>query len=208
VLRADTYATGKGSTVAKVVEGACILRAHGIAGVSNVGSDRNWTGSQFNQANWYAFGRLAWNPEVSARAIADEWIRMTFTNAPAVAAIRSMMLQSREAVVNYMTPLGLAHIMATGHHYGPAPWVKTIARRLVADVLPQGRLTGYRLRPDGGRQQRGCAIRATGPRPLREPGRRPGLAAALVPSRAVDVSDAVGANPLGGDGLPVQRRSR
>jgi alpha-glucuronidase len=97
----------------------------GIAGVSNVGSDRNWTGSQFNQANWYAFGRLAWNPEGSARAIADEWIRMTFTNSPsAVAAIRSMLLQSREAVVNYMTPLGLAHIMATGHHYGPAPWVR------------------------------------------------------------------------------------
>ncbi|HKP14861.1 MAG TPA: alpha-glucuronidase, partial [Gemmatimonadaceae bacterium] len=126
VLRADTYAAGKGSTVAKVVEGRVHPYARtGIAGVANVGSDRNWTGSQFNQANWYAFGRLAWNPEASARGIADEWIRMTFTNSPsAVAAIRSMLLQSREAVVNYMTPLGLAHIMATGHHYGPAPWVR------------------------------------------------------------------------------------
>ena len=126
VLHADTYAAGKGSTVAKVIEGRVHPYARtGIAGVSNVGSDRDWTGSQFNQANWYAFGRLAWNPEGSARAIADEWIRMTFTNSPtAVATIRSMMLQSREAVVNYMTPLGLAHIMATGHHYGPAPWVK------------------------------------------------------------------------------------
>jgi alpha-glucuronidase len=126
VLRADTYAAGKGSTVAKVVEGRVHRYARtGIAGVANVGSDRNWTGSQFNQANWYAFGRLAWNPEGSARAIADEWIRMTFSNSPsAVATIRSMLLQSREAVVNYMTPLGLAHIMATGHHYGPAPWVR------------------------------------------------------------------------------------
>jgi len=126
VLRADTYVHGKGSTVAKVVEGAIDHYSRtGIAGVSNVGSDRNWTGSQFNQANWYAFGRLAWNPEASSTAIADEWIRMTFTNAlEAVASIRTLMLQSREAVVNYMTPLGLAHIMATGHHYGPAPWVR------------------------------------------------------------------------------------
>jgi alpha-glucuronidase len=126
VLNADTYAAGKGSTVAKVVEGRIHHYARtGIAGVANVGSDRNWTGSQFNQANWYAFGRLAWNPEGSARAIADEWTRMTFTNEPsAVAAIDSMLVKSREAVVIYMTPLGLAHIMATGHHYGPAPWAR------------------------------------------------------------------------------------
>ena len=126
VLHADTYAAGKGTTVAKIVDGSVHHYARtGIAGVANVGSDRDWTGSQFNQANWYAFGRLAWNPEGSARSIADEWIRMTFTNVPsAVASIRTMMLQSREAVVNYMTPLGLAHIMATGHHYGPAPWVR------------------------------------------------------------------------------------
>ena len=125
VLRADTHVKGRGSTVSKVIQGAVHPYARtGIAGVSNVGSDRNWAGSHFNQANWYAFGRLAWNPEGSARAIAEEWVRMTFTNAPAaVATIRTMLLQSREAVVNYMTPLGLAHIMATGHHYGPAPWV-------------------------------------------------------------------------------------
>lgn len=126
VLRTDTYANGRGSTVAKVIDGSLHGYARtGIAGVANVGSDRDWTGSQFNQANWYAFGRLAWNPERSSRDIADEWVRMTFTNEPtAVAAIRTMMLLSREAVVNYMTPLGLAHIMATGHHYGPAPWVR------------------------------------------------------------------------------------
>ena len=124
VLHADTWAQGKGSTVAKVIDGSLHgYKRTGIAGVSNIGSDRNWTGSQFNQANWYAFGRLAWDHDLSSSAIADEWIRMTFTNVPrTVATLRSMMLASREAVVNYMTPLGLAHIMATGHHYGPGPW--------------------------------------------------------------------------------------
>lgn len=124
VLDADTWANGRGSTVARVIDGSL----HGytrtaIAGVSNVGSDSNWTGSQFNQANWYVFGRLAWDHDLSASKVADEWIRMTFTNdARAVATIRGMMMTSREAVVNYMTPLGLAHIMATGHHYGPGAW--------------------------------------------------------------------------------------
>jgi alpha-glucuronidase len=125
VLNADTWATGKGSTVAKVVDGSLhrYMRT-GMAGVANIGTDRNWTGSQFNQANWYVFGRLAWNPSLTSGAIADEWIRMTFSNdTKVVAAIKHMMMTSREAVVNYMTPLGLVHIMATGHHYGPGPWV-------------------------------------------------------------------------------------
>ncbi|HUC42019.1 MAG TPA: alpha-glucuronidase, partial [Gemmatimonadales bacterium] len=116
VLRADTHARGPGSTVGGLV--------NGIAGVANVGSDRDWTGSDFNQANWYAFGRLAWDRTLSSAAIADEWIRMTFSNdAGVVHAIGAMMRASREAVVNYMTPLGLAHQMARGHHYGPGPWV-------------------------------------------------------------------------------------
>lgn len=130
VLRADTRAKGKGSTVAKVIDGSLHgYKRTGIAGVSNIGSDADWTGSQFNQANWYAFGRLAWDPEaLSSRTIADEWVRQTFTNDPAaVGTIVGLMMTSREAVVNYMTPLGLAHIMATGHHYGPAPWV-TLSR--------------------------------------------------------------------------------
>lgn len=124
VLDADTYANGKGSTVAKVIDGTLHGYARtGIAGVANIGNDRNWTGSHFNQANWYAFGRLAWNPSLSSANIADEWIRQTLTNDDrAVPAIRRMMMGSREAVVNYMTPLGLAHIMATGHHYGPGAW--------------------------------------------------------------------------------------
>ncbi|GAC1655310.1 MAG: alpha-glucuronidase family glycosyl hydrolase [Gemmatimonadaceae bacterium] len=123
-LRADTYRAGHGSTVAHVVDGSLHGYARtGIAGVANVGTDLNWTGSIFNQANWYAFGRLAWEPTLSAEAIADEWIRRTLSSdSGAVSRIRHMMLVSREAAVSYMTPLGLAHIMATGHHYGPGPW--------------------------------------------------------------------------------------
>ena len=126
VLDADTWAKGQGSTVAKVVDGSLFGYARtGIAGVANVGADSNWTGSDFNQANWYAFGRLAWNPALSAESIADEWTRMTWSNdAAVVSTITRMMLGSREAVVNYMTPLGLAHIMANGHHYGPGAWMK------------------------------------------------------------------------------------
>jgi alpha-glucuronidase len=114
-LRFDTDRKGAGSTIATAIDG--------MAGVSNVGARRNWTGSQFDQANWYVFGRLAWNPQLSSRAIAEDWVRMTFSNdgrfiAPTVA----MMMGSREAAVDYMTPLGLAHLMAAGHHYGPGPW--------------------------------------------------------------------------------------
>ena len=116
VLRADTYSHGAGSTVARQIRG--------LAGVANIGSDRDWCGSDFNQANWYAFGRLAWDDSLSSAAIADEWIRMTFSSDPRVVGpVKAMMLASREAVVNYMTPLGLAHQMARGHHYGPGPWV-------------------------------------------------------------------------------------
>ncbi|RUL64323.1 alpha-glucuronidase [Dyella dinghuensis] len=124
VLSADTMVHGKGSIVAKVIDGS--LEGHtltGMTGDSNIGTDRNWTGSDFNQANWYVFGRLAWNPTLSSRAIADEWVRMTFTNNNAfVKPVVDMMMGSREAVVDYMTPLGLVHLMGPGHHYGPAPW--------------------------------------------------------------------------------------
>lgn len=130
VLRADTHRRGAGSTVARVIDGS--LNGHrltGIAGVANTGTDRNWSGSHFDQANWYAFGRLAWDPHGSARAIAEEWVRMTWGNDPAlVATIVPMMMASRDAVVDYMTPLGLHHLMATGHHYGPGPWVSDLER--------------------------------------------------------------------------------
>ena len=124
-LRSDTYARGPGSTVAKVIDGSLFHdRLTGIAGVANIGSDRNWCGSIFDQANWYVFGRLAWDPDRSARAIAEEWVRMTFTNDPGfVTPVVAMMMGSREAAVDFMTPLGLHHQMARDSHYGPGPWV-------------------------------------------------------------------------------------
>ncbi len=95
-----------------------------MAGVANTGDERNWCGHPFLQANWYAFGRLAWDHALGADAIADEWLRMTFGNDPRfVAPAKAMMLGSREAPVNYMTPLGLHHLMAKDHHHGPGPWV-------------------------------------------------------------------------------------
>ncbi|KAF1716384.1 alpha-glucuronidase [Pseudoxanthomonas yeongjuensis] len=128
-LRADTYARGKGSTVTKVIDGSLDgdvpgrSGLTGMAGVANIGADRNWSGSHFDQANWYAYGRLAWNPDLSSRAIAEEWVRMTFSNDERfVAPVVGMMMDSREAVVDYMTPLGLHHLMGRGHHYGPMPW--------------------------------------------------------------------------------------
>jgi len=85
-------------------------------------------GSHFNQANWYAFGRLAWNPDMTAQDIADEWIRQTFSNDPVVVApVTQMMMVSRQNTVSYMEPLGLVHLMGTNHHYGPAPWVNNIS---------------------------------------------------------------------------------
>ena len=125
VLDAETFARGPGSTVARVVDGS--LRGSAlsvIAGVANTGTDRNWTGHPLAQANWYAFGRLAWDPGLGAGAIADEWARMTFSAEPATAGkIGRILVGSRETVVNYSMPLGLHHIMAEGHHFGPGPWV-------------------------------------------------------------------------------------
>ncbi|QAY77877.1 alpha-glucuronidase family glycosyl hydrolase [Sphingosinicella sp. BN140058] len=130
VLAADTHARGKESSVAKVIDGSIQpYSITGMAGVANIGDDRNWTGSHFDQANWYAFGRLAWDPESSSRDIAEEWARMTFSTDPAfVRPAVGMMMASHQAVVDYMTPLGLHHLMATGHHYGPGPWVGDLAR--------------------------------------------------------------------------------
>ncbi len=124
VLRFDTLTQGPGSTVARIIEGS--LDHHtlsAIAGVSNIGADRNWTGSEFDQANWYVFGRLAWDPTQDTRDIAEDWVRMTFSNDRRfVEPVVAMMMGSREAAVNYMTPLGLAHLMAAGSHYGPGAW--------------------------------------------------------------------------------------
>ena len=125
-LESDTYAKGKGSTVAKVIDGTLDNQSlSGIAGVANIGTDRNWTGHLFGQSNWYAFGRLAWDHTLTSEEIADEWIRMTFTNDNNfINKVLDMMLSSRETIVNYMTPLGLHHQMGWDHHYGPGPWIK------------------------------------------------------------------------------------
>ena len=94
----------------------------GIAGVANIGKDRNWCGHHFSQANWYAFGRLAWNPDLSSEAIAKEWLEQTFTtNKRFVNVMTELMETSREACVKYMMPLGLHHIFKFDHHYGPEP---------------------------------------------------------------------------------------
>ena len=94
-----------------------------MAGVANIGDDVNWCGHHFAQSNWYAFGRLAWNPSLSSEQIADEWLRQTFSNnEQLLKPMEQVMLDSREACVNYMMPLGIHHIFAGGHHYGPEPW--------------------------------------------------------------------------------------
>ena len=94
-----------------------------MAGVANIGDDTNWCGHHFAQANWYAFGRTAWNPALKPEEIADEWIRQTFSNDERLLSpVRQIMQESREACVKYMMPLGIHHIFAGTHHYGPEPW--------------------------------------------------------------------------------------
>lgn len=123
-LDSDTYSNGQGSTIAKITDGT--LRSHSltaISAVANIGEDTNWCGHHFAQANWYAFGRLAWDHQLTSEQIADEWIKMTFTaDNEFVNPVKEIMLTSREAVVDYMMPMGLHHIFAFGHHYGPEPW--------------------------------------------------------------------------------------
>ena len=119
----DTYTKGQGSTLASIVDGTLDhYQMTGIAGVTNIGDDRNWCGHLFAQANWFAYGRLAWDHALSSKEIANEWIKMTISNDSAVVSkVQSMMMDSREACINYMTPLGLHHIMQVDFHYGPGP---------------------------------------------------------------------------------------
>ncbi|MBO9561255.1 MAG: alpha-glucuronidase [Niastella sp.] len=138
-LKSDTWQEGAGSTVARCTDGSIYpQKLTAMAGVSNVGLDTNWCGHDFAQANWYAFGRLAWNNNLKSDQIADEWIRLTFHPLASantgsslysgdwrenfLVPVKRMMLESREAVVNYMTPLGFHHIMSANGHYGPGPW--------------------------------------------------------------------------------------
>ncbi len=124
-LDSETYRPEKGSNVARIIDGSAYRKNLSvIAGVSNIGNELNWTGHPFGQANWYAYGRLAWDHTLTSESIAKEWISATFGNSSElIVPISGIMLDSREMVVNYMTPLGLHHIMGRNHHYGPGPWV-------------------------------------------------------------------------------------
>ena len=127
-LDSDTFASGAGSTVAKQISA--------IAGVANIGSDMNWCGHHFAQANWYAFGRLAWDSDLSAEKITDEWLAQTFTTDDATRAkLHAMMMSSWETFVSYSEPLGLHHWVA-GDHYAPSPWH-------AKDVRPEFTATYY-----------------------------------------------------------------
>ena len=131
VLQSDTHVNGTGSTVAKIIDGTTHdYKITGIAGVANIGTAFNWTGNLFGQADWYAFGKLAWNPYLDANSIFKEWTAAIFANYDKkVTDVSNYLLeQSHDACVNYMTPLGLHHIMAEGHHFGPGPWVDSLFR--------------------------------------------------------------------------------
>ena len=124
-LDSDTYQNGKGSTVAAETLG----KVHGntkysaIAGVTNIGDSVNWCGHHMAQANWYAFGRMAWNPDLSSEQIIDEWIKQTFTaDKKFVEPVAKMLLESREACVKFEMPMGLHHCFSGAGHYGPGPW--------------------------------------------------------------------------------------
>lgn len=129
-LDTDTYAKGQGSTVAKVIDGSLYNASNSLmAGVANTGSDDNWCGHPFNQSNWYAFGRLAWDHTLSSEQIASEWIQMTLTRSkPAEQKINDIMMRSHPIYVSYTYPLGTAHMMGESHHYGPEPWLAKSAR--------------------------------------------------------------------------------
>jgi alpha-glucuronidase len=133
-FKSETYQYGVGSTVAKCTDGTLGSQKHtAIAGVANVGLDINWCGHTFAQSNWYAFGRMSWDNTLTSEQIADEWIKLTFVRSDLdlidnkwssnfLKPVKQMMLDSREACVSYSMPLGLHHLFAVEHHYGPGPW--------------------------------------------------------------------------------------
>lgn len=130
-LKSDTYQSGEGSTVAKCTDGSIYKHKFtAIAGVANIGLDRNWCGHIFAQSNWYAFARMAWNNNLTSKEIAEDWIKLTFSESSKMndwetaflQPVTKMMMESREAAVKYMMPYGLHHIFAADHHYGPGPW--------------------------------------------------------------------------------------
>lgn len=138
-LDSETYCVEGGATVADITTGKTypeVYKTTAIAGVANIGRDANWCGHDFAQSSWYAFGRLAWNADLSSEEIAREWLQQTFsTEEKFVEPVLDMMMTSREAAVDYMMPLGIHHIFAGTHHYGPEPWYAPEGLR--ADWLPK-----------------------------------------------------------------------
>ena len=138
-LDSETYCIEGGATVADITTGKTypeVYKTTAIAGVANIGRDANWCGHDFAQSSWYAFGRLAWNADLSSEEIAREWLQQTFsTEEEFVEPVLDMMMTSREAAVDYMMPLGIHHIFAGTHHYGPEPWYAPEGLR--ADWLPK-----------------------------------------------------------------------
>ncbi|MBQ2112424.1 MAG: alpha-glucuronidase [Bacteroidales bacterium] len=138
-LDSETHSTEGGATVAQITTGETYPEAYSttaIAGVANIGRDANWCGHDFAQSSWYAFGRLAWDTDLSSEEIAREWLQQTFsTDEKFVEPVLDMMMTSRETAVDYMMPLGLHHIFAGIHHYGPEPWYEPEGARL--DWLPK-----------------------------------------------------------------------
>lgn len=137
LFKSETHQEGKGSTVARTTDGSIFPQKYtAIAGVANIGLDTNWCGHHFAQSNWYAFGRMAWNNQITSEKIADEWLKLTFSPKEEkdiaisdwqknfLIPVKQLMLDSREATVNYSMPLGLHHIFAglNNTHYGPGPW--------------------------------------------------------------------------------------
>ena len=152
-LDSDTHAKGSGSTVAKVLAGKVYpSRLTGMVSVTNPGLDTNWCGHHFSQSNWYAFGRLAWNPELSAEKIADEWTRMTFTNDDkTVAVIRDMMMCSRETYRELHDASGAASSDRRRPLRADALEQSRAEGRLDSDLLSSGFSGRHRLRPNEAR---------------------------------------------------------
>lgn len=136
-LKSETYQGGIGSIVARTTDGSIFPQKYtAIAGVANIGLDANWCGHHFAQSNWYAFGRMAWNNQITSEKIAEEWLKLTFSpneekkitvsdwQKNFLEPVKQLMLESHEAAVNYSMPLGLHHIFAglNNTHYGPGPW--------------------------------------------------------------------------------------
>ncbi|MEK3823674.1 alpha-glucuronidase family glycosyl hydrolase [Paenibacillus sp. FSL K6-1558] len=121
ILDFDTYAKGKGSEIKRIADGSLYQRQYsGFAAVSNIGADASWTGHPLAQANLYGYGRLGWNPELSAEAIADEWVRLTFGHdEQVVERVTGMLLSSLDIYENYTAPLGVGWMVNPDHHYGP-----------------------------------------------------------------------------------------